>query len=350
MPNGRWSGTTWVRAVSLGCAGACFEGCSVCVARDLVPAPRPTPARERSGVHLDPARRLHCPRTRRDHADIPPECGTRAAFDAELSERLGDDAPTEHRARLDHASLRVASTCACRSATSCASSTTTSCTELFRAAVVVAVAMLLHEPRQARRSAAAAARPAVAAARVPALQRRCRRRSQRRHVAAPSAGARARGQSLLAIPGGERERALPFAHRQARRQRARASSCKRWAPASRGSFRPSRRWEARLGFAAQRLSGRGDGSIAKAQRRHAFGRLVPRLGLGFVPIRAAACSGPGWGPKGQLNAAAWAISRFSIILRTLRSRPAKFTRCRGSPAQLSYAWVWSGRRISGPPG
>jgi hypothetical protein len=78
--------------------------------------------------------------------------------------------------------------------------------------------------------------------------------------------------------------------------------------AASGIFRPSRLWEARLGFAAQRLAGQGTGSITQHDRDSAWA-AGPTLGLGFVPVQA----GPLWAglsAEGQLNVVR---ARFEIL-------------------------------------
>jgi hypothetical protein len=74
-----------------------------------------------------------------------------------------------------------------------------------------------------------------------------------------------------------------------------------------GLFRPSRDWEARLGFAAQRVFGSGVGlNSGYSAEVWAAG---PTLGLGWAPLR----QGPFWagvGAEGQLNAVR---GRFEIL-------------------------------------
>jgi hypothetical protein len=67
-----------------------------------------------------------------------------------------------------------------------------------------------------------------------------------------------------------------------------------------GLFRPSRLWEARLGFAAQRLSGHGAGSITQSHDDTVWA-AGPTLGLAFLPIQERAFW-VGLGAEGQLNA------------------------------------------------
>jgi hypothetical protein len=69
-----------------------------------------------------------------------------------------------------------------------------------------------------------------------------------------------------------------------------------------GIFRPSRTWEARLGFAAQRLSGEGlsDEVPTFTPQQDSAWTAGPTLGLGFVPFQEP----PFWlglGAEGQLN-------------------------------------------------
>jgi hypothetical protein len=69
-----------------------------------------------------------------------------------------------------------------------------------------------------------------------------------------------------------------------------------------GIFRPSRAWEARLGFAAQYLFGEGfgEGVPTFASRRDGAWAAGPTLGLGFTPLERP----PLWvsvGGEGQLN-------------------------------------------------
>ncbi|HYP89985.1 MAG TPA: hypothetical protein VEQ59_17570, partial [Polyangiaceae bacterium] len=81
----------------------------------------------------------------RSDPDIPLECGSRNAFDEQLRQRLGDDAPTGSvqvviTRTAGHAHLRV------QIGEDVRELDDPSCTELFRASVVVATAMLGREP------------------------------------------------------------------------------------------------------------------------------------------------------------------------------------------------------------
>jgi hypothetical protein len=64
-------------------------------------------------------------------------------------------------------------------------------------------------------------------------------------------------------------------------------------------FRPSPDWEARLGFGAQRLSGRGIGENSRYES--AVWAAGPTLGLSYVPLRGPT-AWAGVGAEGQLNA------------------------------------------------
>jgi hypothetical protein len=260
---------------------------------------------------------------------IPPACGTRADFDSELVRRLGADAPTRdvHLSITQTASryrLRVQIGDEVRELDDA------SCTELFRASVVVAVAMLLHEP----------AKPAAAPPPPP------RKPAPPREYPRFSVGAGA-GVALGTLPHpvlalelegkaywqylGLSANVRYFAPTEKRDAQDKSVELQALGAGVAGVFRPSRKWEARLGFAAQRLSGRGGGSITKSHADTVWA-AGPTLGLGFVPLQHG-LFWAGLGAEGQLNAVRGSFK----ILRMLRSHRGKFTRCRGSPAQLSYA-------------
>lgn len=231
--------------------------------------------------------------------DIPPECGSRADFDSELVRRLGADAPTHsvHLSITQAASryrLRVQIGDEVRELDDA------SCTELFRASVVVAVAMLLHEP----------AKPAAAPPPPPPPQRAAPREYPRFSV---GAGA---GLALGTLPHpvlsleleakaywqylGVSANVRYFAPTEKRDAQDKSVELHALGAGVSGIFRPAQKWEARVGFAAQRLSGRGGGSITQSHTDHVWA-AGPTLGLGFVPLQL----GPFWaglGAEGQLNA------------------------------------------------
>jgi hypothetical protein len=235
--------------------------------------------------------------------DIPPECGSRAAFDQALRQRLGDDAPIGSvlvaitRAPA-HSHLRVQIGADVRELEDA------SCTELFRAAVVIAVAMLTHEPPPAPAPAAAAREPPPSPV------------SSRRELPRWSLGAGA-GFNVGTLP--RPVLALELESKVLWQYLGVSLSLRYLSPTTEtvpnddkgvklrafgagvsGIFRPSRLWEARLGFAAQRLSGDGTGSIARKGSDSAWA-AGPTLALAFVPLQ----SPPFWaglGAEGQLNA------------------------------------------------
>jgi hypothetical protein len=231
-------------------------------------------------------------------AAIPPECGTRAAFDADLSRRLDDDAqPAMVHVSItpvfNHYRLRVQIGNEVRELDD------PSCAELFRAAVVVAVAMLLHEP----------AKPAEAAAPLRAPP------SPRREYPRFSVGAGA-GFNVGTLP--HPVFALELEGKAAWQYLGVSVNVRYLSPTTKldeqqkgvelralgagvtGLFRPSRFWEARLGFAAQRLAGHGVGSITQRHDDTVWA-AGPTLGLAFIPIQQQ-LFWAGLGAEGQLNA------------------------------------------------
>jgi hypothetical protein len=229
---------------------------------------------------------------------IPPECGTRAAFDAELSKRLGDDAQPS----LVHVSITQASNrfhLRVQIGNEVRELDDPSCTELFRAAVVVAVAMLLHEP----------AKPVEAAAPLPDPS------SPPREYPRFSVGAGA-GFNVGTLP--HPVFALELEGKAVWRYLGASVNVRYLSPTTKldeqqkgvelqalgagvtGLFRPSRFWEARLGFAAQRLSGHGAGSITQSHDDTVWA-AGPTLGLAWIPLQQQ-LFWAGLGAEGQLNA------------------------------------------------
>jgi hypothetical protein len=229
--------------------------------------------------------------------DIPAECGSRAVFDDELSKRLGNDAlASSVRVSITqapgHYHLRVQVGSDVRELDDA------SCAELFRASVVVAVAMLLHEPPQA-------------AAAPPPSPRKPAPPSQYPRVTL-GAGA---GVALGTLP--RPVLALELESKAYWQYLGVSASLRYLAPTEKvddqaksvelralgagvtGLFRPSRWWEARLGFAAQRLSGQGAGTIAESHQDSAW-TAGPTLGLAFIPIQER-WFWAGLGAEGQLN-------------------------------------------------
>ena len=227
--------------------------------------------------------------------DIPPECGSRAAFDAELQKRLGDDAPLE--------SIRVALT---RTAHGfhLRVQIGNELRELLRAAVVVAVAMLLREH---------APPPTSGQLESPKPEPQPSSSERPRFTLAGGAGVCA-GVLPQPVLGFELEsKALwqrwglglqlrYLTQGEKRDDNARGVRLRAVGGGLSGIFRPSRAWEARFGFAAQYLFGEGfgEGVPTFESRPGAAWAAGPTLGLGFVPLQSA----PFWaglGAEGQLN-------------------------------------------------
>jgi hypothetical protein len=257
--------------------------------------------------------------------EIPPECGTRATFDRELYKRLGADAPTRSvQISITEAShqfhLRVQIGNEVRELDDA------SCTELFRASVVVAVAMLMHEP------AKNAAPPPPAVRPRPAPLRDYPRLSV---AAGAGLGVGTLPKPVLALEleskllwrrfgvGVNLRYLLPALKIDAEDKHLKVQAL---GAGVSGIFRPSRLWEARLGFAAQRLAGEGGHGIAKPDTDSAWA-AGPTLGLGFFPIQTE----PFWaglGAEGQLNAVR---ARFQIL---------HYSQDVTNPAQEIYRAPW----------
>jgi len=233
--------------------------------------------------------------------DIPAECGTRAVFDRELSRRLGDDTPTSNvrvsiTQATGHYHLRVQIGGELRELDDA------SCIELFRASIVVAVAMLLHQPTKKSALSPPSSPPPRPSPPPPQYPR--------------FALASGVGLALGTLP--HPVLALELESKALWQYLGVSLSVRYLSPTAKvddqakkvelqalgagvaGLFRPSRYWEARLGFAAQRLSGQGAGSIAERHQDSVW-TAGPTLGLAFVPLQQ------GWlwaglGAEGQLNA------------------------------------------------
>ncbi|RYZ06623.1 MAG: hypothetical protein EOO73_15065 [Myxococcales bacterium] len=231
---------------------------------------------------------------------IPKGCGSRAAFDAELRARLGDDAPlaqvfvaiAPHR-EVFHLRVTVGEE---RRELEDAS-----CDELFRAAIVIAVSMLLEESKSAP-----AAAPAPAASPAPPSRRTF---PELNTALGAGLGLGTLPKPVLALEleaqarwrffgvGANVRYLLPTERLDATQRGADLSAL---GAGVTGIFRPSPSWEARLGFAAQQLYGTGVG-ISRGYSAVAWA-AGPTLGLGWAPLR----QGRFWagvGAEGQLNLA-----------------------------------------------
>ena len=236
--------------------------------------------------------------------EIPPECGSRDDFDAALKQRLGNDAPLSSvHVSIAQAPgrfhLRVQIGSELRELDDA------NCAELFRAAVVVAVAMLMHD-EQRPAPAPPAPRP------LPARQYPL--------FSLAAGGGLSIGTLPKPVPALELESQLfwkywgvggnlryyaPAEHLDAQDK---GVTLHAFGAGITGIFRPSRLWQARLGFAAQQLSGQGTGSITHRQGDSAWA-AGPTLGLGLVPIQHGTFWA-GLSAEGQLNLAR---GRFEIL-------------------------------------
>lgn len=230
--------------------------------------------------------------------ELPPECGTRAAFDAELSKRLGDDAQpslvhvaiTQQAANRFHLRVQIGN--------EVRELDDPSCTGLFRAAVVVAVAMLLHEPPKPAEAVPPPAKPSPP------------REYPRFSVgtgAGLNVGTLPHPVLALELEGkafwqylGVSVNVRYFAPTKKLDEQRKGVELQALGAGVTGLFRPSRLWEARLGFAAQRLSGHGAGSITQTHDDTVWA-AGPTLGLAFIPIQQR-FFWAGLGAEGQLNA------------------------------------------------
>jgi len=238
-------------------------------------------------------------------------CGTRADFERELKLRLGEDAPVS-AARFTitpreggyHLQVQVGSELRELDDPSCA--------ELFRASIVIAVAILMHG-RETAQNAKAPAPPPTAPPPKPAPVEYPRFTLSGGGgvnfgtLPKPALAFELEGQSLWRRWGVALQvRYLPFnsstGSRGPRLEEANAVGL-----GSAVIFRPARRWQTRLGFAVQRLSGTGRGTASNRQD-HVWA-AGPTLGLGWLPLEGAHwCAGVG--AEGQLNAVR---GRFEVL-------------------------------------
>lgn len=235
---------------------------------------------------------------RAHNVEVPSECGTPEDFERELRQRLGDDAPVSSvRVSIAPGSkgyhLRVKIGSELRELDDA------SCSELFRASIVVAVSVLMR----AREAKAHEEQPPPAP--VPSAPREYPKLTLTGGAGAsvgtlpqPVLAFELEGQSLwrrwgIALNG---RYLLPAEKLEANGQGATLSA---WGVGVAGILRPSRYWQARLGFAAQRLSGSGV-HIASTHDSSVWA-AGPTLGLGWYPLQRGAFWA-GLGAEGQLNA------------------------------------------------
>lgn len=231
---------------------------------------------------------------------IPEACGTRSAFDAELRERLGPDAPLDDvqvsiSPRDDRFHLRVQIKNEVRELDDA------NCSELLRAAVVVTLAVLMHEREQPPTPAPPSPPPTS----PPPLPRYPRWSFDA--GAGFVAGSLPKPVLALELESKALWRrfgvglALRYlAPSETRDAENKGVQVQAFAASVVGIFRPASRWEARLGLAATRLDGSGLGAITETQHDVSW-NFGPSLGLGVTVLEER----PFWlglGAEGQLNA------------------------------------------------
>ena len=236
--------------------------------------------------------------------EIPVECGSRSAFDTELKKRLGDDVPLESvhlsiTQQPNRFHLRVQLGSELRELDDA------SCSELFRASVVVAVAMLMHEKE--RHAPPPPGPQPTPGSEYPFFSLGAGVGLSAGTLPKPVLALELESK-LLWKSWGVAAGLRYYAPAQHLDQSNKGVNLQALGTAVSGVFRPSRFWEARLGFAAQRLSGQGTGRINQPLGDSAWA-AGPTLGLSFVPLH----QGPFWAglaAEGQLNLAR---GRFEIL-------------------------------------
>lgn len=284
LPKGVWSGRTWLAAGPLDEAtGACLMG----------------PGRRHGALSAALALSLCALSARAQNVQLPSECGSPEDFERELRQRLGNDAPVSSvRVSIAPGSkgyhLRVQIGSELRELDDA------SCSELFRASIVVAVSVLMHarEAKAHEREPPSPTPPPSPAREYPKLTLTGGAGASVGTLPKPVLGFELEGQSLwrmwgIALNG---RYLLPADKLEANGQGATLSA---WGVGVAGILRPSRFWQARLGFAAQRLSGSGV-HIASTKDSSVWA-AGPTLGLGWYPLQSGAFWA-GLGAEGQLNA------------------------------------------------
>jgi hypothetical protein len=237
--------------------------------------------------------------------DMPEECGTRALFESELKQRLGDDAPVASvtvsiAPRPSHFHLRVQIGSDVRELDDA------SCSELFRASVVVAVAMLMHPPHEPAQAPPPSTPPPSPPRELPRFAVDAGVGLNLGTLPKPVLALELEGKTLWRYWGVSLNLRY-LAPSQKLESSSKGVKLQALGAGVAGIFRPSRLWEARLGFAAQRLSGQGAG-VTDPQTDSAWA-AGPTLGLELTPLQVR----PFWlglGAEGQLNAVR---GRFQIL-------------------------------------
>ncbi len=231
-------------------------------------------------------------------APIPSECGSREAFETELRKRLGDDAKLDDvhvsiTREPTHYHLRVQIGSELRELDD------ESCSELFRASIVIAMSLLLHDeaepaappepepepaPTKSKSTLPDFAIGAGVGVNVGTLPHAVVAFELEARALWPQWGV---GLGARYLPPAE----TPNSQERGVRLKAIGGHVA-------GIYRPARAWEARLGFGAQRLMGKGLGA-AETQSGAAW-VAGPTLGVGFIPLQSS-LFWAGLGAEGQLN-------------------------------------------------
>jgi hypothetical protein len=243
--------------------------------------------------------------------DIPPDCGSRTAFEQELYQRLGNTTPSREVSVVitrapARSHLRVQIGSEVRELDD------PSCTELFRASIVIALAMLDHDasppsPPSLPSPPPSSPPPSRLSTDYPQLSLGAGAGVQVGTLPDPVLALELESKVLWRYLGA----AVSFRYLLSAEEmtsRNKGVEVQALGAGVNGFFRPSRSWEARLGFAAQRLAGRGSGTIAQQGSDTAWA-AGPTLGLSFTPLQTSRLWA-GLGAEGQLNAVR---GRFEIL-------------------------------------
>jgi hypothetical protein len=232
-------------------------------------------------------------------APIPPECGSRAAFESELHQRLGSDTPldgvhVEITPTPPHYNLRVKVGSELRELDD------ESCTELFRASIVIAMSLLLHDESEPEPVAPTESEPSSDAhegSPRPRFTLGAGIGINAGILPSPVAAFELESKALWPQWGlSLGVRYLPSAETPASQERG--VRLRALGAHLGGIYRPARPWEARLGFGAQRLTGEGIGTADPQQGAAWVGG--PTLGASFIPFESELLWA-GLGAEGQLN-------------------------------------------------
>ncbi|HVY27237.1 MAG TPA: hypothetical protein VHB79_11840 [Polyangiaceae bacterium] len=238
-------------------------------------------------------------RAHAERVDLPSDCGSPADFERELRQRLGEDAPVSSvqvsiapGSKGYHLRVQIGS--------ELRELDDASCSELFRASIVVAVAVLMHarEAKAHEQEPPPPAPPKAPPSEYPKLTLTGGVGAGIGTLPKPVLAFELEGQSLWRSWGIalDARYLLPADKLEQNGQGATLSAL---GAGVAGVLRPSRFWQARLGFAAQRLSGSGVG--IKSPSDSSVWAAGPTLGLGWYPMQRGAFWA-GLGAEGQLNA------------------------------------------------